>query len=72
MYDMVENGRKLAELRGEKSQAMVAEAVGISVSALAMYETGARNPRDDIKLALANYYGVSVASLFFNQEVHAK
>ena len=70
MYDMTRNGRKLVELRGKKSQATVAEAVGISVSALAMYESGARNPRDDVKLALANYYGVSVASLFFSQEVH--
>ena len=67
MYDMIRNGKKLVELRGNKSQATVAADIGISVSALAMYETGQRNPRDDVKLALANYYGVSVASLFFNQ-----
>ena len=67
MYDMIRNGKKLVELRGDKSQAAVASDIGISVSALAMYENGQRNPRDDIKLALANYYGVSVASLFFNQ-----
>lgn len=68
MYDMIRNGKKLVKLRGDKSQAAVASDIGISVSALAMYENGQRNPRDDIKLALANYYGVSVASLFFNQE----
>lgn len=67
MYDMIRNGKKLVELRGDRSQAVVASDVGISVSALAMYEAGQRNPRDDVKLALANYYGVSVASLFFNQ-----
>lgn len=67
MYDMARNGKKLEELRGNRSRAVVASDVGISESALAMYEAGQRNPRDDVKLALANYYGVSVASLFFNQ-----
>lgn len=67
MYDMVRNGKRLVELRGDRGQAVVASNVGISVSALAMYESGQRNPRDDVKLALANYYGVSVASIFFDQ-----
>ncbi len=66
MYDMERNGQRLLELRGEKTRETVASAVGISVSALAMYESGQRNPRDDVKLALANYYNVSVGSLFFN------
>ena len=67
MYDMIRNGKKLIELRGNRSRAAVASDVGISESALAMYEAGQRNPRDDVKLSLANYYGVSVAFLFFNQ-----
>ena len=67
MYDMARNGQKLVALRGNKSQATVASDIGISISALAMYESGQRNPRDDVKLALANYYGVSVAYLFFDQ-----
>lgn len=67
MYDMAKNGQKLVDLRGNKSQATVASDIGISISALAMYESGQRNPRDDVKLALANYYGVSVAYLFFDQ-----
>ena len=56
---------KLVELRGEKTQVEVAENVGISLSALAMYETGNRIPRDEIKIRLANYYGTTVESLFF-------
>ena len=59
---------KLVALRGEKSQTEVAAANGISTSALAMYETGKRVPRDEIKRSLANYYGVSVGDLFFSQE----
>ena len=59
---------KLIALRGEKTQAAVAEAVGISTSALTMYETGRRVPRDEIKIALARYFNVSVGYLFFDQE----
>ena len=56
---------KLIELRGEKGRKEVAVSVGISVSALAMYERGERIPRDKIKLRLAQYYCVSVEELFF-------
>lgn len=59
---------KLIALRGDKTQAEVAAAVGISTSALTMYETGHRVPRDEIKIALARYFGVSVGYLFFDQE----
>lgn len=59
---------KLIALRGDKTQAEVAAAIGISTSALTMYETGHRVPRDEIKIALARYFGVSVGYLFFDQE----
>lgn len=58
-------GEKLKKLRGGKTQEQVAESVGISASALAMYETERRVPRDRIKLALANYYGTTVQEIFF-------
>ena len=57
--------KRLIELRGEKTQFEVAKEVGISLSALAMYETGNRTPRDEIKIKLAKYYGITVESLFF-------
>ena len=62
--DRKQIAEKLVELRGEKTQAEVAENVGISLSTLAMYETGKRIPRDKIKIRLANYYGTTVESLF--------
>lgn len=62
--DRKQIAEKLVELRGEKTQAEVAENVGISLSELAMYETGKRIPRDEIKIRLANYYGTTVESLF--------
>lgn len=58
----------LTMLRGGKKQEEVAAAVGISRSALAMYERGERVPRDEIKVSLAKYFGVSVQELFFTQE----
>lgn len=59
--------KKLRELRGERSREEVAAAVHISVSALTMYETGARIPRDEIKVALARFYETTVGELFFGQ-----
>jgi len=63
--DKKEIGAKLRNLRGEKTLAEVSSAVGISISAITMYECGERVPRDEIKIKLAEYYGVSVESLFF-------
>lgn len=58
-------GKRLVELRGNLSQERVARDNGISVSALSMYEQGNRIPRDEIKIKLSNYYGVTVQELFF-------
>lgn len=62
--------RTLIKLRGKRSREEVAKAVGISVSALSMYENGDRIPRDDIKIKLANYYGRTVNFIFFAHGVH--
>lgn len=63
-------GKRLVTLRGERSRDEVAEANGISVSALQMYENGQRMPKDDIKVKLANYYRVTVQALFFDFKPH--
>ena len=59
-------GEKLRELRGNRTINAVSEAIGISPSALTMYEIGARTPRDEIKIRICNYYGVSVEIFFKN------
>ena len=58
--------KRLVELRGERSQAQVARDLGISDSAISAYEQGDRIPRDEVKIRIANYYGVSVESIFFD------
>jgi len=55
---------KLIALRGNRTQEEVAKALGISISALSMYEQGNRIPRDEIKIRMAEYYGISLESLF--------
>ena len=59
--------KRLKLLRGTMTMKEVSELLHISVSALAMYESGQRIPRDEIKVALAQLYGKSVESIFFAQ-----
>jgi transcriptional regulator with XRE-family HTH domain len=70
-YNLIENGRRLQQLRGEKTREEVANAARISVSALTMYELGQRNPRDDVKCSLADFFGVRVSDIFFPDKVHS-
>lgn len=58
-------GERLTKLRGTRNQAEVAAACGISPSAVAMYERGDRVPRDEIKIKLAQFYGVTVEEIFY-------
>lgn len=59
-------GERLRRLRGNRTLAEVSSACGIATSTLAMYEQGLRIPRDRTKVRLAEYYGRSVAYIFFN------
>ena len=65
--DLSENAisKKLVELRGNKSQVEVAKELGISTSALSMYENGERIPRDPIKIRIADYYKTPIQDIFY-------
>ena len=56
---------RLIRARGSRRREEVAAAVGVSLSAIAMYENGERVPRDEVKVRLAEYYNSSVQELFF-------
>ena len=58
-------GKRLIELRGTRTQEEVAKALGVSLSAIGMYERGERMPRDEVKIAIAKYFDVTVQSIFF-------
>ena len=57
---------RLTQLRGDRSREEVAKAIGISVSAISMYENGERITRDSIKIKLAAYFNKSVQEIFFD------
>ena len=62
----VKIGERLKTLRGVRTRTGVARELGISYSALCNYENGIRIPPDDVKILIANYYGVSVQELFYS------
>lgn len=62
--DMLMKLRKIKE----ETAADVAKAVGVSTSAISMYENGERIPRDAIKIKLARHFNVSIESIFYNQK----
>lgn len=64
--DMVEIGKRLRELRGIRTRTGVSRQTGIAYSTLQAYENGTREPSGYMKHKLAEYYGVSVESIFFD------
>ena len=70
--DAAQIGNKLKELRETVGKTIdgVASDLNISQSAICMYETGKRIPRDEIKIRLAEYYRVPIESIFFPTKQH--
>ena len=60
-------GSRLRGIRAERGETAeeVAKSIGVSASAIAMYEIGQRIPRDEIKIRIAEHYGMPVESIFF-------
>ena len=60
-------GDTLKELRQAKNKtiAEAAEDIGITPSALGNYESNLRVPRDNIKIAIADYYKKPIQKIFY-------
>ena len=63
---MTDIADRLRKARGDKSSLEVSKAIGISRSAMQMYEAGFRVPRDEIKVRIAKYYNTTVQALFYD------
>ena len=65
--DAVRIGRILKSLKKKKNETMeqLSGAINISASAIAMYETGKRIPRDEIKIRIAEHFRKPVEFIFF-------
>jgi len=61
-------GARLRELRGDRSQQEIANAIGVEVMTISNYERGERVPNDENKIKLASYFGKTVQELFFTTE----
>lgn len=61
-----EVGKRMRNLRGEKSLNDVAQALGVTAMAVSNWERGIRTPYDYMKVKIAQYYGVTVESIFFS------
>ena len=61
-------GQTLRALRGRRTQTQVARDLNITSSALSMYESDRRVPRDEVKMRIARYYGKTVDDIFFRTE----
>ena len=70
--DPVQIGKTLKGLREQKGESAeeLSKALNISASAIAMYETGKRVPRDEIKIRIAEHFVVPVESIFFPNKSH--
>ncbi len=64
-------GSRIAALRKEMgwSQAALAARLGVSASAVGMYEQGRREPSNELLISLSGIFGVSVDYLLTGQEV---
>lgn len=70
--DAARIGSDLKALRDGKGESTeeLAKALNISASAVSMYETGKRIPRDEIKIRYAEHFAVPVESIFFPNKQH--
>lgn len=59
-------GQKLRRLRGKRPLREVSDSTGIAVSTLSCIERGTRGLSDRNKQKLADYYGRTVAYIFFD------
>ena len=62
--NMAESGRKLRKLRGIRTRSGVSKVLNIPYSTLQSYEDGEREPSEETKQILADYYGVSKGEIF--------
>lgn len=62
-------GARLREMRGDRTMTEICGKLGISQSALSMYELDQRVPVKAKMKQIADFYGVSVGWLFFGEDI---
>lgn len=67
--DAKQIGKRLRELRGNRTIQKVSDETGLGWSTICMYELGRRIPEDDNKVIIARYYGTTVQALFYDDDI---
>ena len=65
--DKAEIGRRLRDIRKYRSQREIADALGVSDTAVGNYERGEITPPDEVKVKYANMSGKTVQDIFFSE-----
>lgn len=65
MPDKKAVGNRLRKLRGTRSRADIADALGVTTQAVWLWESGYRVPTDNMKIKIAELYRRSVANIFY-------
>jgi len=73
MYEAIDRGRigqKIKELRNASNMSAeeLARKIGTSSSAVNMYECGQRLPRDEVKIKIAELFGMKVETIFYPEK----
>ena len=75
MYEAIDGtriGKKIKELRTGRglTETAMAKEIGVSQSAVQMYESGNRIPRDEIKIKIAVFFGLPIETIFYPKKQH--
>ena len=65
--NMAKAGQRLRELRGIRTRTGVARDLHMAYSTLQSYEDGKRVPAGKVMQKIADYYGVTAESIFFDE-----
>lgn len=66
----IKDNLKFLRKRKGLSQTEISRDLGINVSTYNAWETGQNIPRDEMKVKIADYYGLSVGYIFFKPITH--
>lgn len=63
---MNNSAKILKILRADRTVEEIAREIGVTPASWEMYERGERVPRDEVKIRISEYFGLSVDTIFFN------
>lgn len=66
----IKDNLKFLRERKKLTQTAVSKALGVNTSTYNAWETGQNIPRDEMKVKIAEFYGLSVGYIFFKPITH--